>query len=40
LVNGVAWVNVKGLTEGVKAGIEKREKERAKKEEEEKTISG
>jgi hypothetical protein len=36
---GMPWINVKGLTEGGKAGIEKREKERAKKEEEERTIS-
>jgi hypothetical protein len=35
---GMPWVNVKGLTEGGKVGIEKREKERAKKEEE-RTIS-
>jgi hypothetical protein len=37
---GMPWVNVKGLTEGGKAGIEKSEKERAQKEEGERTISG
>jgi hypothetical protein len=34
------WINVMALTERGKAGIEKREKQRAKKEEGERTISG
>jgi hypothetical protein len=36
---GIPWVNVKGLTEGGKAGMEKREKERAEKEGEERTAN-
>ncbi|KAK9351749.1 Rubrofusarin-specific efflux pump aurT [Lipomyces doorenjongii] len=36
---GMPWVNVKGLTEGGKAGIEKREKERSQKEDETETVS-